>query len=1109
VGLRFLTVANSHSLKPIPLNLMTPIRYFLAFILALLPQAALSAEENFQFFSGTTFQDGAQSYAFLVRQSSDSSVLTGRQILHRQVSGNFSQVGVMAPLTSTAILDSVLASLPPRFADTSALESTLNDLFGKLMPVASLTLSEKISGIIQVAKATPKVHQRLYFLSRTQPILGMCLGTVSVQAIPPTGATVFELRDNGTVVGRVTLDPANPPIIPAPTNVIEMLAKDSEDNTLTQSPKNDMSVKLRWETPDTLSRLSPITYGFNLYRLPKAFAESEKVVTTSPTPAQLAGYLATGNAKKVNRFPILSALPGQGFIIDNNDRYDGGLGFKDGQSFYYYAAAADLIQRPGTLSKPLFVTICDRMPPSAPMSVRVTNHFDSSDSTSSQRFEISWAASKRAHLDRPDNYVLYRWDQAVDIHGVRGATGTNTGITVAHNPATRRYSVIDDGPQAPGFNFDKGKTIWYTVRAVQDTACGPLESGDSSPGYGVIREREGPPVRANAMLIAQYCPQITDLATRVLKGPYLPESRISGAPSANAATVAVEITRLSEEIVSATLSLATSPDNFEAIVPRTIASRNFGTKPQVILGTRIPRQFFDQQKLFVTITDSRGKTVTNELALSDYGEPESALVIELTVDEERMEETINGSTPGGPFIHDPVIPNGTADLNPIQLGFVFQLPAREFKLYKRIDGGNLLLVEQGTDTTFPQGNIAIKDSDLPANAAEICYFLQTFDRHGNPSPMVNLGCVVTSQRVPLQMPMITDLRATGTETAPTFTVDFFCPPDGVDFFRVHIADGENITPTSLEPELTPARDDLFLFTFVDDVLTPIFSDKLAAGMQIQDDFYVPYQTGRIAGTLGNPADPGVFSVTFPAEMGPIYKVIVQPVTQTNHKGPLSSARTISWGLGNIAQPAETPWPARGPADTIRSRDFDARITADFIEGRTAEVGIRIGDLNWSDSIVPAEGTLGTNFNLTFSKDGPGIAPTNSFPLSVGYELEIFRDNQDQSIFPFVIYRYQVPSIKFPQVSNQVVQISPFIDRVRSIDDVANNRVNLYEPFLRLSNIPGQSVVPGRNYTKPIGLYARDTQGVVRGASYIYLLARFKENRELDRVLKTNSITIPE
>ncbi|MEM9081018.1 MAG: hypothetical protein AAGC74_10040, partial [Verrucomicrobiota bacterium] len=174
-----------------------------------------------------------------------------------------------------------------------------------------------------------------------------------------------------------------------------------------------------------------------------------------------------------------------------------------------------------------------------------------------------------------------------------------------------------------------------------------------------------------------------------------------------------------------------------------------------------------------------------------------------------------------------------------------------------------------------------------------------------------------------------------------------------------------------------------------------------------------------------------------------------------------------------------------------------------------EVAIRIGSLDWDVSQNPKDTEISTTYRLQV-EGGNTSQTTTYFPDDPGYTLEVFENELDESIFPLVIYRYQIPSTKFPVVSNQVVQVSPLIDRVRTAVDSNNpNSTSLYDPFVRLANIPGLPLETNTNFTKPIGLYARDTQGVIKGANYVYLLARFKENRELDRVFKVQQISIPE
>ena len=52
------------------------------------------------------------------------------------------------------------------------------------------------------------------------------------------------------------------------------------------------------------------------------------------------------------------------------------------------------------------------------------------------------------------------------------------------------------------------------------------------------------------------------------------------------------------------------------------------------------------------------------------------------------------------------------------------------------------------------GAIAVTDEELPANCAQVCYFIQFFDEHGNPSPLSDLGCVTTTSKVDLPVPIL-------------------------------------------------------------------------------------------------------------------------------------------------------------------------------------------------------------------------------------------------------------------------------------------------------------------------------------------------------------------
>ena len=50
-------------------------------------------------------------------------------------------------------------------------------------------------------------------------------------------------------------------------------------------------------------------------------------------------------------------------------------------------------------------------------------------------------------------------------------------------------------------------------------------------------------------------------------------------------------------------------------------------------------------------------------------------------------------------------------------------------------------------------------------------------------------------------------------------------------------------------------------------------------------------------------------------------------------------------------------------------------------------------------------------------------------------------------------------------------------------------------------------IPGAGASPVHGMYLLDTQPVVLGARYRYLLVRFKEDREIDQVIPTNEVEV--
>jgi hypothetical protein len=123
--------------------------------------------------------------------------------------------------------------------------------------------------------------------------------------------------------------------------------------------------------------------------------------------------------------------------------------------------------------------------------------------------------------------------------------------------------------------------------------------------------------------------------------------------------------------------------------------------------------------------------------------------------------------------------------------------AREYKLYKRYNGGPRLLIQQKAGTAAPGTIEEMQDITFPPHGGEVCYFIQWFDQHGNPSPLAELGCLTLAAKNPMPVPVMKAPVTAGTAEASKVTLAWFCPPEGVERFRVYI--GDSATPLSTAP----------------------------------------------------------------------------------------------------------------------------------------------------------------------------------------------------------------------------------------------------------------------------------------------------------------------
>ena len=1084
------------------------------------PAQTPPAGDALRVLSSATFQDPATSknFAYLLWQAEDPALLRGATYAVWLKPGTaasaapYTRVSTVALQTRASILATIVDSMPAALGDAATLGAALDELLGSLVPAAELPLGDKLSAAMQAAQNDPAIHQRLTLLSRGQPILAVCMGIAAVVELPATVTTIeFRTQAGGggdpsapfdRVAGRVTIDLASPPPIPAPGPPVHV------PDT---APSGHLNAKLRWGVPNPLRRASPLTFGYNVYRMNKAFAEAGGHHTTPPTPAALAALLASNPTEvtQVNEFavmPVKLFTPAEAanlasdaathFVVDDNGALsDGGTPFADGDQFYYFTAARDLLGRPGQLSQAALVTICDRMPPLPPVRVKVANE---RNAAAGRTFlQVAWSPNPSAS-EEPDHYLVFRWLNPAEM------TAANTpaeyaphqvGAPVPHVPGTTRYTFTDSGAGAPADPADLNKTFWYSVRAVKSTACGNLASGNSAPGFGVLRDRSGPLGGGATITLRRYCPEVVFESYNIVSLTPQLDDLFTG-PRGNVRHVEADLLRIDPRIEGAAVYLCYEDPNGDTPNRYILLDRKRfqAGDDRLIVRKRIPAAAFNQGagvSLLVCAQDINGKLDYRKIALNNINPDNGNIAsLDFLLRIEEQVKTITGGGVGRDSIHTAVVP-GSADTSPIEIEFTPTPGTREYKLYKRIDGGELILLDQAEYDPASGPTVAISDSELPANCATVCYFIQFFDEHGNPGPLSDLGCVTTTSKVDLPVPLLANPERGGTQTAPTATLNWFCEETGVERFRIYISDGDSPVATAFSGELSP-------------VLIPVIplpgpgsigprETTTAPGVVIDGETYQVYETGRVGGNFGDPAKPGSFSLDLNVQSGREYTFFVRAVNKAGDEGESSNLVTFTWSQAAAASGPQVPWPARG-LPTV-DPDFIDEIEAQYLpnlHGGTA--GVRIGELK-----TPVNYDVDIGF---LQRDGQTILRNaTNWPATSGYSLDLYQSDGGETALSFALYRYQVVNEYFPTVSGDITQVTPLIDRVRTQTTGGGSpRTELVDPFLEIQPDPSNA--------SRLGLYVRDTQGVVRGGTYVYLLVRFKANGEIDRTIPTNPVQIP-
>jgi hypothetical protein len=1053
----------------------------------LLPAAAQAPQflPDTLFVVGTPTTDSQnRTWAYVLWLATDQQLALGRSYaLYAKAGGpaapgDYERRAITGLQFEVPVIQALLQRGAALGDDLIKLEERVDNLFAALQPPAG-PLAPKISAVLRGSVEDPENLNNLVLLARLHPGLNFCLGYAHAEPIGP-GLTTFEIREHDKatgldrgVVGRVTVEAGHPVVLPAPGPLVRVPESDA---------RGDLNVKLRWGTSANLRRLTLLNHGFNVYRITRAYAEEQGFHTTVPPGSALRELSATEPAvRRVHDLPVMKnrdfdaatvgdfvADPKTVFLADDNGRYkEGGVPFENGSQYYYFVTARDVLGRDGAASPGVLVTVCDRVAPDAPRSVQVLNDYVFLGGTNRQALRIRWLQETN-DLENVVSYHVYRWVSPAEVQEKGGdPMAQRIAGPIAHVPGQTHGSYLDIGPTSPSAPADNGRTWWYTVRSVDDGACdGGNFSANSAPAFGVLRDRTGPD-RPNGQILVTCCvPEVRGEDPRDVED--------GGRQNESLAYYRLSLRRSRPEIEWAEFHLR-APGPASNYIGRAYFELD---KDEVSFEWQTLRTEVDEGFIpfFARVGNDRGED-------SDYAMINTTRAPKVTTVREvpfvarydcrqlsRREAAATGQKIRGcTGSHDPT-PDGD-DGGVVGPGIVITLTpgTKEYRLYRRVDHGPLTLIKQAPADFDDAAQVPVVDPDMPANAAILCYYGQLFDEHGNASPLALLDeCIEI--KLPTAVPMLAPLEALGDTSAPKMRIRWFCPPYGVDRFEVSIANNLGVMAATISADLGPQT-------------TNRLKQFQISGTTFTNLFHL-YRTPRVGPAFGNGA---IFEAVVNMSLGLTYDVMVAAVGADGSVNEDSNAERFRWSAPVLVGP-DVPWPARPLPDfnvfnaglrAVRLPDF-------FYPG----VGVRIG-------AFPRRFVYGQ----TEKPEDPSRLREHLDPMSLLYTNKL-----GQPIFPVALYRLQWPSAEFPQVSQDIVQVSPLMEDIAHEFAIESGTpvTRLHDPFVRAgAGIGGQAGTVGEEGA----LYLLDTQPVIAGAAYVYLLVRTTDRGEILEVVPSNAVEV--
>lgn len=1026
------------------------------------------------FSAATTCQTGGVYWSYVVWHATDHDLLRGKvfEVFRKEGDAGsanvFASRGMIFEQTDPNVIRMLCNRAVNLGEDLAKLDDSVTAMFGGLLPSNSLPLTEKISVVIRGAAATPEDRENLAFLARRHPALALCLGRAHAEQLGPAGTTAtYELRDLSAtrtdqgLISRLTVSATNAPPLPLPLNVQAVPET---------TPKGDLNIRLRWRASDELMRRALLHFGYNVYRVKESFAVARGYHTAPPATTNLLSYLVdspTGNVVRINRAPVLTddeAATNDWFIADDGGRYDSPQGasvFTNGARFYYFVTARDLLGRDGLVSTGVLATVCDRMPPPPPAHPRLVPYRLFTNSAARRGLTLQWEAPPAFTNESITSYNVYR---SQDFRAISLSNLTPIAGPIAHVATQAVYRITDT-------NFttaDIGKAFWYVVRAVDAGACGGNLSARSLPVSGVLYDWVPPATPSGTVSIV--CRKL--YVTNVL---ITTDTLTDFDPTGTAVRIVTAWPATSGGDAGADWVSVRWGDSEKNYLTGVLYRAMSGTNSSAPLVWTNSGSF--QVCLQAGTLDGRTSLAT---CVTITNPPPTGMCYRVTTHVDvRFERVLAGDDCQ---VHEASVTAADGFENPVEVTVILPTShgGKELRLFRRYNGGALALIGQVTNLLGAFVTLA-DDLHGGARGGEVCYYAQLLDENGNPGSLSLITCIRTAPILPLPKPVISRLAPLGSESSPRMRVQWSCPPPGVRHFELWLG-------TQDRPPSKPAAN----------LSSNLIGDSYTGDLRIFGELWKGCYRSPTPGTQGFGAvTGGLFQVDLSIVSGVDYFVAVRAVGEAGRAGPMSDERQFVWRVSetNPAPPDAgpmVPWPAREHPPTILATSFHPRLAPVFLDksvysNKLAQSvpALRIGEVSSK-----------LTFRIPFVIDSCPTCRVERFL----YRNQRPPGNSTNTVLPCVLYRMQLTNAVAPHVSGDTIQVSPLVENIAVIWSDSDTVV--VDPFITILPQPG-------NNAESYDIFLLDTQPVIRGARYLYLLARFKPDGEMDEILYFNtSLTIP-